>query len=50
MSVQRKLRPVPFTQVRFNDVFWAPRMETNRKATFPHIYKMLEETGPDQRL
>jgi DUF1680 family protein len=43
-SVQRKLRPVPFTQVHFNDVFWSPRIETNRKVTIPHIYQKLVET------
>lgn len=44
-SVQRKLTPVPFTQIQFNDAFWAPRIEINRTATLPHIYRMLEETG-----
>lgn len=44
-SSKRKLKPVPFTQVRFADTFWAPRMETNRKVTLRHIHKMLEQTG-----
>jgi DUF1680 family protein len=44
-TTQRQLKPVPFTQVRFTDTFWAPRIETNRRVTLPHIYKMLEETG-----
>ena len=44
-SVKRQLTPVPFTQVRFNDLFWRPRIETNRTASLPHIYKKLEETG-----
>lgn len=44
-SVKRKLTPIPFTKVRFNDAFWAPRGETNRKVTLQHIYKMLVETG-----
>jgi DUF1680 family protein len=44
-ATKRQLQPVPFTQVRFDDVFWAPRIETNRKVTLPHIYRMLEETG-----
>ncbi len=44
-SAKRKLTPVPFTAVRFQDSFWAPRIETNRKATIPHIYRKLEETG-----
>jgi DUF1680 family protein len=46
MSIrQRKLNPVPFTHVTFNDAFWAPRIETNRTASLPHIYRKLEETG-----
>lgn len=45
MSLKRALRPVPFTQVRFHDSFWAPRIEVNRKATIPHIYRKLVETG-----
>jgi DUF1680 family protein len=44
-ATKRQLKPVPFTQVHFDDVFWAPRIETNRKVTLPHIYRMLEETG-----
>jgi DUF1680 family protein len=44
-ATKRQLQPVPFTQVHFDDVFWAPRIETNRKVTLPHIYRMLEETG-----
>ena len=27
------VQPVPFTRVHLNDVFWAPRIETNRTAT-----------------
>ncbi len=46
MSIkQRKLNPIPFTQVNFHDAFWAPRMEVNRKASLPHIFRKLEETG-----
>lgn len=44
-SVKRKLSAVPFTQVKFDDAFWAPRIETNRTVTLHHIYKMLVETG-----
>lgn len=44
-TTKRKLTPVPFTQVHFSDTFWAPRIETNRKATLPHIFQKLEETG-----
>ncbi|MBE0698174.1 MAG: glycoside hydrolase family 127 protein, partial [Anaerolineaceae bacterium] len=44
-TTKRQLKPVPFTQVRFDDAFWAPRIETNRKVTLRHIYKKLQETG-----
>jgi uncharacterized protein len=44
-SAKRQLTPVPFNQVRFTDDFWAPRIETNRRVTLPHIYHKLEETG-----
>src|SRR5512133_3218360 len=45
MSIKRKLQPVPFTQIHFEDNFWAPRIEINRTATIPHIYHKLVETG-----
>ena len=38
-------RPVPFTQVKVTDAFWAPRIETNRAVTIPFIFKKCEETG-----
>src|SRR5512146_577554 len=44
-TVKRKLTPVSFTSVRFDDTFWAPRMEVNRNVSLRHIYKKLEETG-----
>ncbi len=37
--------PVPFTDVHLADVFWAPRLETNRTVTIPHNFKQSEETG-----
>ncbi|HSV73661.1 MAG TPA: beta-L-arabinofuranosidase domain-containing protein [Chthonomonadales bacterium] len=40
-----KLEPVPFTQVRIADVFWAPRQETNRTVSIPHSLAMLERSG-----
>ena len=40
-----RLSGVPFTQVRFTDAFWAPRLETNRTVTIPHNFKLCEETG-----
>jgi DUF1680 family protein len=39
------IRPVPFTQVRVSDAFWLPRLETNRTATIPFLFKKNEETG-----
>ncbi len=39
------IQPVPFTQVRIADEFWARRLETNRKVTIPYAFKMCEETG-----
>jgi DUF1680 family protein len=37
--------PVPFTAVHLNDVFWAPRIETNRRATIPFAFQQCELTG-----
>ena len=39
------VRPVPFTEVKLSDVFWAPRLETNRTVSVPYALKMNEETG-----
>jgi hypothetical protein len=39
------IKPVPFTQVHVDDVFWAPKMETNRTATVPFALDKNEETG-----
>jgi len=32
-------QPVPFTRVQLNDVFWAPRIETNRQTTIPVAFQ-----------
>lgn len=40
-----RLEPVPATQVKLSDSFWAPRLEVNRTVTLPHNIKMCEETG-----
>jgi DUF1680 family protein len=40
-----KLQAVPFTDVVIADEFWAPRIETSRKATIPHAFKQLEKMG-----
>ncbi len=39
------IQPVPFTNVHVDDVFWRPRMETNRKVTVWYDFKKCEETG-----
>lgn len=39
------IRPVPFTDVRLSDSFWAPRLETNRAVTIPFALDKNEETG-----
>jgi DUF1680 family protein len=39
------VQPVPFTAVRLNDVFWAPRIEINRKVTIPAAFQKCEESG-----
>jgi len=39
------VNPVPFTKTRFDDGFWRPRLETNRKVTIPYDFKKCEETG-----
>ena len=36
---------VTFNQVKLNDAFWLPRVETNRTATIPASFKKCEETG-----
>ena len=38
-------KPVPFTDVKLTDAFWAPRLETNRTVTIPHNFAQSEETG-----
>src|SRR5918994_1497275 len=37
-------QPVPFTRVQLDDVFWAPRIETNRKVTIPVAFQQCERT------
>ncbi|MBW1790747.1 MAG: sodium/solute symporter, partial [Deltaproteobacteria bacterium] len=39
------IKPVPFTQVKIQDDFWLPRIETNHSKTIPYALKMCEETG-----
>src|ERR1041384_1742154 len=44
-KIKYQLEPIPFTQVTFDDGFWAPRLEGNRRVTIPHIYEQCEATG-----
>lgn len=39
------IRPVPFTDVRVQDGFWTPRLETNRAVTVWYDFQRCEETG-----
>jgi len=39
------IKPVPFTSVHVDDVFWAPKIETNRKVTIPFAFEQCERTG-----
>ncbi len=38
------IRPVPFTAVQCDDVFWAPRIETNRAVTVTFTFDQCERT------
>ena len=44
-AAPRPLVAVPLADVTIDDEFWAPRIETTRKRTLPHNFKMCEETG-----
>src|SRR5262245_19590511 len=39
------VKPVPFTAVHFNDVFWASRIEVNRTVTIPFAFEQCEKSG-----
>ncbi len=39
------IQPVPFTDVKITDQFWAPRLETIRTVTLPYTFQQCEETG-----
>jgi len=41
----RKLSAVPFNEVKVQDEFWAPRIQTNREKSLPHNFKWCEQTG-----
>jgi DUF1680 family protein len=39
------VKPVPFTAVHLNDVFWSPRIETNRVVSIPFAFEQCELSG-----
>src|SRR5437762_572849 len=39
------VKPVPFTSVHLTDIFWAPRIETNRLVTIPFAFEQCERSG-----
>ncbi len=39
------VQPVPFTAVHLDDVFWAPRIETNRTVSVPFAFEQCELSG-----
>ena len=39
------VKPVTFNNVRVEDRFWTPRLETSRKVTIPYCFEKCEETG-----
>ena len=39
------ITPVAAAQVKLTDAFWAPKLETNRRVTIPHIMRENETSG-----
>src|SRR5262245_37620477 len=39
------IRPVPFTQVKVEERFWKPRLDTNSRVTVWSDFQRCEETG-----
>ncbi|MEZ4957339.1 MAG: glycoside hydrolase family 127 protein [Saprospiraceae bacterium] len=39
------VKPIPFTEVKINDQFWAPRLETVQNKTIAYTLQQSEETG-----
>jgi len=39
------VKPVTFNNVRVQDDFWTPRLETSRKVTIPYCFDKCEQTG-----
>src|SRR5580658_7551673 len=44
-SYDYPFKPVPFTAVHLDDVFWAPRLATNRITTIPYAFDKCRESG-----
>ncbi|MFP3300858.1 MAG: glycoside hydrolase family 127 protein [Caldivirga sp.] len=44
-SPYARLRPVSISNVKVNDNFWLPRLNTLARVTLPRMYNLLEETG-----
>ena len=44
-KVDYKITGVPFNEVKINDNFWLPKIETNRTITIPSSFAKCEETG-----
>lgn len=40
-----RITAVPFNEVKIEDNFWLPKIETNRKVTIPFCFTKCEETG-----
>ena len=45
VTARRPLEPLPVRDVRIDDAFWSPRLETNRRVTMPHEYDQCKKTG-----
>ena len=43
--VHVKILEVPFTKIHFDDIFWAPRIETNRTVSIPSAFRQCEING-----
>ena len=43
-NVHYQFTPIPFTAVQLDDLFWSPRIETNRTVTVPYDFQKCEET------
>ncbi|UZR98478.1 glycoside hydrolase family 127 protein [Chondrinema litorale] len=42
---EKIISQVPFSEVKVQDLFWSPRIETNRKVTIPFDFQKCQETG-----